>query len=88
LLTGAVIAAVGCPSGDELMGHVACVSFGSVLLSPVTVLPGGLLGGLVGSGFPKDEWVSVELSPPADTELGAGNMGLSIRLQFKAPPFP
>lgn len=59
-----------------------------VFASPYTILPGAVVGGLVGSGLPEYEWVSVDVRPAVETRSDRRASGVSISVQFDAPTFP
>ena len=58
-----------------------------VLASPYTILPGAVVGGLVGSGFPEYEWVAVDVGAAVETRSDSPVSGVSISVQLHAPTF-
>lgn len=71
-------------AGGCAFAYAWCIVFAS----PYTILPGAVLGGLVGSGLPEYEWVSVDVGPAVETRSDRRASGVSISVQFDAPTFP
>lgn len=62
------------------LGHTVC----SIAVSHYTILPGLLLGPLVGAVFPKHEWISVEpaqIQRPEERRLRAWPVGIQVKLR-------
>lgn len=86
LVVGGLVASIPC-SSSEYRFNVSCLTWWVGRLSPFTVLPGAILGGLKGGiGHPRHQWFTVELGPEAEP-LGGGSglflgatIGISVTL--------
>lgn len=77
VVTGPIVAAPLCDQAVE------CYALAAGFLSPVTVLPGAIVGGWIGgTGFPEHDWISVEVAPALDHAAGdaAPSVGLVVRI--------
>jgi len=86
----AVLSAREC-SGPDYRGGVGC-TIGFMMEGPVLlgVVPGALLGGVVGLLIPEREWISIEPGPPVRAS-GPGRAparGGSVRVRLRIPPIP
>ena len=63
---------------------------GAAVLASATVLPGAVLGGLVGAGFPKYAWVAARRpASMASVSFGiSARRGVAISLSVPLPPDP
>lgn len=85
-----VWAGIGCSSTTVDSWVSPCMVWAPAILSPFTVLPGALLGGLVGAQLPRYEWIEVDLNLGPRTEPGSSwsQTAVSLRVQLRIRGFP
>lgn len=80
LVVGGLVASIPC-SSSVYRFNVSCLTWWVGRLSPFTVLPGAILGGLKGGiGHPRHEWFTVELGPEAEPLGGGSGLFLGVTI--------
>lgn len=89
LVADAVWSTVTCSNIDHAI-HVSCVIYAPIILSAVTVLPGAIVGGVIGATIPSYEWISVDLGPavgPVNSRpMNAAGMSAQVELRLEILP--